>query len=373
MASCKRTVVASVMALVFCVTTAQGGQLVYLASTQAKNIVAYDLDEKSGKLAKRFVVDLPGNAGPMTFSPDGKKIYAAMTGLENRKAGVATLQRAADGTLKLLHTCFIKSRAPYIQVDPSGRFLLAAHYGAGEVTMYAIKDGVCTGKLLDQHVTAKTAHCIELDPSGRFVFVPHTQPNRVYQFRLDKESGKLKPNNPPYVAGPDTDHRYHAPRHYAHHPTLKMAYTSNEAGGGISAWSFDDRKGTLTRVQTLSTLPPGYEGGSAAADIRITPNGRFAYVSNRDTAKRAGGKQRDTLAGVAIDAKSGKMKVIGHYPTAAFPRSFCIDLKGRFVFAAGQRDASLVAYRIAEDGSLKRLATYKTDGTPIWVMCGEIK
>ena len=68
------------------------------------------------------------------------------------------------------------------------------------------------------------------------------------------------------------------------------------------------------------------------------------------------------------------MKLIGHYPTAHHPRSFCLDLTGNFVFVAGQRAATLVAYRIdRKTGELKRLADYETAEVPIWVMCGAIK
>ena len=353
---------------------ATAGQLLYLASSQEKNITAYDLDDETGKLTMKLSVDLPGAAGPMAFSPNQDFVYAAVTGLENGKAGVATLKRSPDGSLKLVDTATISSRAPYIRTDKHGRNLLAAHYGTGDVTVYRIKDGVCTSDMLDHKVTERTAHCIEIDPSGQFVFVPHTAPNKVYQFRLNEDSGKLTPNDPPFATGPDEDHQYHQPRHFAHHPKLEVAYTSNERGGGITAWKFDSKKGTLTKLQTLSTLPPDYEGTSAAADINITPDGRFAYVSNRDTTKREKDQAgRDTLAGFSLDAKTGKMTLVGHFPTAAFPRSFCIDLTGRFVYAAGQRSATIVAYQIEETGALKQTDTYETGGTPIWVMCGEVK
>jgi len=229
--------------------------------------------------------------------------------------------------------------------------------------------------LVDQRATARTAHCIEIDPSGKFVFVPHTSPNKVFQFRLNLKTGKLVPNDPPAADGPDVDHKYHAPRHYAHHPKLNIAYTSNESGGGISAWAFDPKNGTLSRLQTLSTLPANYEGSSAAADIHLTPDGRFAYVSNRDVTKRAKGEPtRDSLAAVSLDPKTGKMKVIGTFPTAHLPRSFCIDLTGQFLYSAGQGSATLVAYRIdRETGALHQFATYETGGVPIWVMCGNVK
>jgi len=353
---------------------ADAGQILYLASNEEKTIVAYEVDSKTGELAKAFHLDLPGNPGPLAFSPDASLMYAAVTGLSDGEAGVSTLKRAANGSLSLVATAAITSRAPYIRADKFGTCLLAAHYGAGDVTVYRIVDGVCTDELLDHKKTERTAHCIELDPSGRFVFVPHTAPNKVYQFRLDDRSGKLIPNDPPYVDGPDKNHKYHEPRHIAHHPSLNLAYTSNENGGGITAWEFDPTKGILGRLQTLSTLPPNYEGSSAAADIRITPDGRFAYVSNRDLTKRdAGEPMKDTLTGVALDPKTGEMELVGYFPTAHFPRSFCIDLTGRFVYAAGQHSATLFGYRIDEKtGELDHFATYETGGNPIWVMCGDV-
>lgn len=354
--------------------SADAGQFLYLASTQAKTVVAYEVDGQTGALTQKGSTDLPGNAGPMAFSPDKSFVYAAVTGLEDKKAGVVTLARGKGGMLTLKKTAFIMNRAPYIRANKSGSVLLAAHYGPGDVTTYRITDGICTGELLDHKVTDKTAHCIEIDPSGKFVFVPHTSPNKVFLFRLNSKTGKLRPNDPPFVDGPDEDHLYHQPRHYAHHPTLKMAFTSNERGGGISSWKFDDKSGTLTLKQTLSTLPPDFEGNSAAADINITPDGRFAYVSNRDVTKRKDGEAaQDTLAGFSIDGKTGELKLIGYFPTARFPRAFCIDLSGKFVYAAGQNSAELFVYSINQKtGALKHTGTYQTGGTPIWVMCGEV-
>jgi len=354
---------------------ADAGQLLYLASTQEKTITAYHVNEDTGDLKRSFTVTLPGNAGAMAFSSDHSRVYAAVTGLQDKRAGVATLSRAKDGTLKLLNTATITSRAPYIRADKNNQNLLAAHYGAGEVTVYRIRDGICTGELTTQIKTEKTAHCIEIDPSGRFVYVPHTGPNKLYQFRLNADSGVLTALDPPFVAGPDTEHRYHEPRHYAHHPTLKMAYTSNENGGGITAWHFNEQTGAMRRGKTLCTLPDGYKESSHAADIQITPDGRFAYVSNRDTTKRSEGQlYQDNICAVAIDGQTGAMRIVGQYPTGRYPRATCIDLKGGYFFAAGQLSNDLYAYRLdAKTGALKHLKTYPTGGTPIWVMCGSVE
>lgn len=367
-------IVAMSLSVSHSVQSARAGQFLYLASTKEKTIVAYSVDATTGLLTQKSSTELPGDAGPMAFSPDKSFVYAAVSGLPDKQAGVATLARSKDGALTLMNTALLKNRAPYIRANQDGTVLLAAHYGEGEVTTYRIADGIFTGELLDRRVTDKTAHCIEIDPSGQFVFVPHTSPNKVYQFRLNSTTGKLIPNAPPFVDGPDEDHLYHQPRHYAHHPSLNMAYTANERGGGISSWKFDPASGTLTRKQTLSTLPADFVGNSAGADIHITPDGRFAYVSNRDVTRRKDGETpHDTLAGFSIDSKTGDMQRIGIFATARFPRSFCIDLNGKFLYAAGQQSDELFTYSInPKTGALKHTSTLKTGGTPIWVMCGEV-
>ena len=368
--------ITSLLAIIlFGTAAAAADQFLYLASNRDRNIAGYAVDDETGALVKKFSVFLPGKPGPMAFSPDQSFVYASLEDMDNDQVGMATLSRAGDGTLRLLITSAITSRSDYIRTDLKGRYLLAAHYFAGEVTVYRIVDGLCTDELLSQIKTARTAHSIELDRSGRYVYVPHTSPNNVYQFRFDEATGKLTANDPPFVDGPEKGHRYHAPRHYIHHPTLDMGYTSNESGGGITAWKFNPADGTLTRVQTLSTLPPNYQGRSASADIRLTPDGRFAYVSNRDDDRnRAEGvAPRDTLAAIALDPRTGAMKMIGTFPTVHFPRSFCIDLTGRFVYATGERSSNLFTYRIDQaTGQLEHIATYETGGAPMWVMCGKL-
>ena len=355
-------------------TPAQAKQVLYLASLGDKKIDVFSLNEKTGKITLKSTVKLPGNAGPLSISPCGHFMYAAMTNESaDKKASIATLKKSPDGSLKLLRTSKMKTRAPYIRIHNSGKLLLAAHYGSGEVTTYRVKQGLCTDEMLDAFKTFRTAHCIEIDPSGRFAFVPHTSPNRVYQFVINAQTQRTKPNTQAYVDGPETGHYYHQPRHYAHHPTLSVGYTSNERGGGITVWNFDSRSGTLQKMQTLSTLPVSEDGSKwAAADIQITPNGKFVYVSNRHIVKSQK-EAKDTLAGFSIDPKTGRVTPVGRFRTEWFSRSFCIDKKGKFIFAAGQRSNQLAAFRIGKDGKLKRIATYKTGKVPIWVTTAEVE
>ena len=352
--------------------SAKAGQLLYVAAKADKAIFAYEVNQETGELDLKFKSVLTAGPRVMAFSPDEKFIYAGVEG--GGENSIATLRRAEDGSLTLRGMARVTGLSAYLRTDNSGHFLLSADYSAGDVSVYRINDSLCTDELVDHQKTERTAHCIELDPSGQFVFVPHTSPNRVYQFRFDTKHGTLAPNNPPFVDGPDRNHRYHEPRHYVHHPKLDVAYTSNEFGGGITAWKFSRQTGTLQRWKTLSTLPPTASGDLFAADIRLTPNGRFAYVSNRDQTKRpADEPKQDTLAGFALDATTGDMTLIGYFPTPNQPRSICIDRSGKFVYSAGTETSTLFAYRIdQETGSIGKFATYETGAVPLWIMCGSV-
>ena len=69
--------------------TSADQQLLYLASQQEKTVVVATINEKTGALEEKHKIALPGNLGPMAFSPDRKFIYAAMTNAGDLAAAVA--------------------------------------------------------------------------------------------------------------------------------------------------------------------------------------------------------------------------------------------------------------------------------------------
>src|SRR5262249_6721140 len=146
------------------------------------------------------------------------------------------------------------------------------------------------------------------DPSGRFAFVPHTGPDAITQFTFDAGKGRLSANEPSKVTTPKGT----GPRHLVFHPSRPVAYVANEQGGSVTAYALDARAGTLVPLQRVSTLPKGFKGTNACAEIRIHPSGKFLYVANRG---------HDSIACFALD-KEGKVSATGQGPTETTPRSF---------------------------------------------------
>ena len=150
------------------------------------------------------------------------------------------------------------------------------------------------------------------------------------------------------------------PRHFCFHPHRDILYFSNEQGSSVTAYRFNTSAGTLTAMQTVSTLPDGYTGPNSCAQIRIAPSGRFLYAPNRG---------HNTIAGFAVDASTGLLTPTGHTPAEPIPRAFNLDPDGKFLYAAGLESGRLTAYRIdAGTGGLEPLMTAPVGTRPMWVL-----
>ena len=99
---------------------------------------------------------------------------------------------------------------------------------------------------------------------------------------------------------------------------------------------FDYKKGQLTEKQTITMLSPDFRGKVGAADIHISPDGKFLYGSNRGTANE--------LVIFAID-KNGKLDYAGRQPVQGKgPRNFAIDPSGNFLLVANQDTNEIIIF-----------------------------
>jgi 6-phosphogluconolactonase len=155
------------------------------------------------------------------------------------------------------------------------------------------------------------------------------------------------------------------------HPNGKIAYTTLERESpGVGVWTWDAESGKLKVIQNIITLPDGFEGSITTADLHLTPDARFLYVSNRDLTDRKALNGQSSLVGFQVDPDSGKLSLIGHTPCPQVPRGFAIDRAGEFLYAAGQVASKLAVYRIdPRNGELSLIEELDTGKGPNWVRC----
>ena len=341
---------------VVCMTSSLDAKSVLLVSVSGEDRVAqFAIDETSGELTPIEGFTVNGAAGPMAISPDGRTLYVSL-----RSTHRVASYRIEPHTFTPLNEIDVGGSGTFLATDRTGRFLFSAYYGDGRVAVHEIKEDGSLGDQVQSIGTAKNAHCIVIDRSNRFVFVPHTGPEAIYQFVFDVGSGRLTQNPAGNVDTSEAGTK-HEPRHLWFHPTEDFAYVSMEAGSEIGAFGFDSEEGTLTPLsENVSTLPMGFGENNSTADVEVTPDGRYAFVSNRG---------HDSLAGFEIDQKSGRTRSLNPptTPTAQTPRSFNIHPNGKWLYAAGQGSGKMIAYRLGDDGELTPMQTLDVGKSPAWV------
>jgi 6-phosphogluconolactonase len=339
--------------LLGCAMSLHAHTFVYVSMAPEQKIQIYRLNEGDGKLTVVDTLSVDGTPGALAVDPHKKFLFAS---LRNNSTLASYTLDAATGKLKHLSTAALPKgeNAAFVGTDRTGRWLISASYMGGKVVVHRLKDGAIDTPAVQTVATAKTAHCFATDPDNRWVFVPHVTPNAIYQFRFDATSGKLAD------AGKAPGGKDKAgPRHLAFHPSLSLAFSSDEEGNSITSYRFDKADG-LKPVETLSTLPADFKGKNTTAEVKVHPNGKFVWVSNRG---------HESLAGFSIDAKTGKLAANGHTATENTPRSFDIEPDGRYVFGAGEGSGKLAVFAFhVPSGELKRVHTYDVGKSLTWVM-----
>jgi 6-phosphogluconolactonase len=325
---------------------------------RSEGIYLFRLSLASGELKPASSTHGVVNPSYLTLDARRRFLYAVNEVEEFAgKPGGAVSAFAVDrrtGELRLLNQQPSQGGAPcYVTVDGSGRFVLVANYSGGNVAVLPVlKDGTL-GAATDVKQDAGSganrerqegphAHCIVLDRADRYAYSCDLGTDKVMVYRFDSRGGTLTPNAPPaFPMRPGA-----GPRHLIFHPGGKFVYVLNELNSTVTAFVQDRAGGTLKELQTVGTLPAGFDGANTGADIHTTPDGRFLYCSNRG---------HDSLAAFGVDARTGALRPIGHTSTSGkTPRNFAIDPTGTYLLAANQNSDSIVTFRLDPlDGTLQ--------------------
>jgi len=318
--------------LVVYVGTYTGGK------SESQGIYRYRLDLRTGAMELEGAT---ASESPsfLALHPDGGFLYA----VNESSAEVSAFSiDPTTGDLTFLNKLPAGGSLPcHIVVDASGKNVLIATYGGGNISAFPIqKDGsLGEATAFVQHERSPTdergpnAHSINLSADNRFAFVADLGLNKVFVYRFDAAKGTLVPHEEPSAplkpgAGP---------RHFAFHPDGRYAYVINELDSTMTTFAYDPERGTLREVQTTTTLPAGVEK-SWTAEVQVEPSGRFVYGSNRG---------HDSIAVFAMDPENGTLTLVEHEPTQGkFPRGFGIDPTGNFLLVGNQESNVIVIFRI---------------------------
>jgi 6-phosphogluconolactonase len=179
-----------------------------------------------------------------------------------------------------------------------------------------------------------------VSPDNKYAFAADLGTDQIVCYKLDPATAKLTPNKPPSVKSPAGA----GPRHLTFHPNGKRAYVINELANSVTVFDYDADSDTLTEKQTISTLPDDFKGTSYCADVKVTPDGRFLYGTNRG---------HDSVAAFRI-GEDGRLALVAIEPSRGKgPQNLAITPDGAWLLCANMAGDNVAVFRIAKTGRLK--------------------
>ena len=320
----------------------------------SEGIYRFGLDTQSGKLHSNGLAVLSENPSYLAMSKDGKNLLAVRETKDesNQSQGYIELFKIDDtGNLTSVNKVTSGGAHPcHVAVNEDG-LVLASNYTGGNVALMRIEP---TGELsevlsADQHTghgpvadrqEKPHVHSAIFEPKRKRIFVADLGIDQVKVYTIDKATFTLKPNKYPEIKLPPGS----GPRHMAIHPNGKLLFIANELGCNVSVVQLLDN-GAFKIMETVSTLPVDFAKPNSCADVHLSPEGNFLYVSNRGM---------NSIAIFSVNEKELKIKLIGHEDTKGeMPRNFTLTPQGDFLLVANQTTNNIVAFRRnAETGLL---------------------
>lgn len=203
------------------------------------------------------------------------------------------------------------------------------------------------------------AHDAVASPDGGWVYVPDLGADVIHHIQVGKTSCKQAKRR----GGTRVD-AGSGPRHLAFYKDgqsgQQYAYLSSELATTLTAFRHDPETGRLELIvgQPVPAYPPGTDRGGSedagpqltVAEVAVSPDGRFVYVSNR------GDLHEDHISIFVRDAQTGAVTFQQWIPSGGRnPRHFSLSADGSYLAVANQLSTNVVIFkRDAQTGLLQK-------------------
>ena len=320
-------------------------------------IHAYRFDSQNGQLQLLHRTTDIDNPFYIAISPTRQFLYAIDAKQFSSKEDefVASYKiEGPEGKLTRLNRQTSRGTAScYLDVDATGKSVVVANYTTGSVASLPVLANGSLGEAASfvQHSGSSVnpqrqmephAHCIVISPDNRFVLAADLGTDKILNYQFKPETSEIKPNvTQAYADLPPGS----GPRHLVFHTNGNRVYVINELKNTVTFFDYATQTGVLTQRQTISTVPEDFTGVSHTADLKITPNGRFLYGTNRG---------HDSIAIYRI-ADDGQLSLIRIEPSLGKgPQNLLITPDGRWLLCANMPGNNVVVFAIdATTGTLK--------------------
>lgn len=321
-----------------CRGTACGKELVYFGThgdQPGQEMFGAWFDETTGDLTPLGSVADVYRATWLTADPDRDVLYsvseAGNDGKSNGRVLSFKVDRATGKLTQLSNVDAGGGGTTHLDYDARSHSLFAANFGSGTVSVLPVDKAGRIGPVAslghdygtgpNRRQSGPHAHAVTVAPAGNFVLVPDLGADRTFVYRFDPKNRALAPAVPPFAQVPPET----GPRHIVFGRNGRFAYLATELNAQVIVYRWNPA-GTLTPLQTVDLMPAGFIGQRSAAEIAVSNDGRFLYISSREG--------ENAIYAFAIDKRTGKLTRVQRIETGIRPWSFALSPRQKWMLVA---------------------------------------
>jgi len=355
------------VALLLLASCSRPDVITMFVGTYSDGFYAYEFDQNAGEMVGEGAIAKAEMPNPSYLAIHGNRVYAVSempdtsasvwawrwggNGFDPIGSRPTGLPAVSGSVIPSEGSSVIPSEAkesPFRGEDPcyvstDGHFLAVANYSGGTLATYRLREDGSIGPMDTLVVSGiggpdmtrqdrPHVHCAVFTPDGKHLLFSEFSADEIG--RMD-----IGPDGIRNYCRAATLHADYGPRHLLFDASGTHLYVIGELSGDITV--FDYAAGTLTERQVIKADRLDARG---AADIHLSPDGRFLYASLR--------LRGDGISVFEVGA-DGTLTYVGYQATGIHPRNFNITPNGRFVLVACRdTDAIEIYARSAETGLL---------------------
>ena len=309
---------------------------------KSRGIYRINFNKKSKEIENIDVAYEVENPTYLALATDRHVLYS--TCKIDDKAGVISFKYWQEqDKLNLINYNLSEEKQPcHVSICNDNQILISSNYHENKMIVYNTLEGIILNYPLvwkhmlphndDKQIKNPHFHCSLFTFDRKYILSAQLGIDKlaVYQLEQNKLEEKLELS---YSFPKGT-----GPRHITY-GNSKHIYVLSELTSEIFVFKYDSfSHKPLDNIQRLSSLPEKYKGNRSGAAIKIHPNNKFLYTSDRVS---------NTISLFSINSDDGTLKLLDtNSCNGICPRDFQIDPSGNYLFAANEKSDTISVFSI---------------------------